>query len=139
MLSCVQLFANLWTVTHQGPLSMEFYKQEYWSGLLFSPPEDLPGPGIEPRKPLAFQAASLPFELQGSPGTAVNLFSLWASQVGLVIKNPPANAGDIIDAGSVPGSGRSPGEGNGIPLQYSCLENPHGQRNLVGYNPLGLK
>ena len=48
MLSCVQLFANLWTVTHQGPLSMEFYKQEYWSGLLFSPPEDLPGPGIEP-------------------------------------------------------------------------------------------
>ena len=38
-----------------------------------------------------------------------------------VVKNPPANAGD---AGSVPGSGRSPGEGNANPLQYSCLENP---------------
>ena len=42
------------------------------------------------------------------------------------------NAGD---PGSIPGSGRAPGEGNGNPLQYSCLENPHGQRNLVGYIP----
>ena len=41
----------------------------------------------------------------------------------LVVKNPPANAGDIRDAGSIPGSGRSPGEGNGNLLQYSCLEN----------------
>ena len=40
-----------------------------------------------------------------------------------MVKNPPANAGDIRDAGSIPGSGRSPGEGNGNPLQYSCLEN----------------
>ena len=40
---------------------------------------------------------------------------------GSVVKNLPANAGD---AGSIPGSGRSPGEGNGNPLQYSCLENP---------------
>ena len=47
-----------------------------------------------------------------------------ASQVALVVKNPPVYAGDIRDAGSIPGSGRSPGEGNGNPLQYSCLENP---------------
>ena len=39
-------------------------------------------------------------------------------------KNPPANAGDVRDAGSIPGSGRTPGEGHGNPLQYSCLENP---------------
>ena len=39
-------------------------------------------------------------------------------------KNPPANVGDIRDAGSIPGSGRSPGGGHGNPLQYSCLENP---------------
>ena len=38
-------------------------------------------------------------------------------------KNPPASAGDVGDAGSIPGSGRSPGEGNGNPHQYSCLEN----------------
>ena len=42
----------------------------------------------------------------------------------LVVKNPPANAGDIRDMGSIPGSGSSPGEENGKPLQYSCLENP---------------
>ena len=42
----------------------------------------------------------------------------------LVVKNPPANAGDIRDMDSIPGSGRSPGEGNGNPLQYSCLGNP---------------
>ena len=42
----------------------------------------------------------------------------------LVVKNPPANTGDVRDASSIPGSGRSPGEGNGNPLQYSCLENP---------------
>ena len=49
---------------------------------------------------------------------------LWASQVVLVVKNPPANAGDIKDAGSISVSGRSPGEGHGNPLQYSCWENP---------------
>jgi len=42
----------------------------------------------------------------------------------LVIKNPPANARDSGDLGSIPGLGSSPGEGNGYPLQYSCLENP---------------
>ena len=41
-----------------------------------------------------------------------------------MVKNPPANAGDVRDTGPVPGSGRSPGGGNGNPLQYSCLENP---------------
>ena len=46
-----------------------------------------------------------------------------ASQMARVIKNPPANAGDARDTGSVPGSGRSPGGGHGNPLQYSCLEN----------------
>ena len=49
---------------------------------------------------------------------------LGASQVALVVKNPPAKAGDIRDVGSVPGLGRSPGGGHGNPLQYSCLENP---------------
>ena len=43
---------------------------------------------------------------------------------GSVVKNPPANPGDMGDAGSIPGSGRSPDGGNGSPLQYSCLENP---------------
>ena len=55
---------------------------------------------------------------------------------GSVVKNLPANAGDT---GSIPGLERSPGEGNGNPVQYSCLEDLHGQRNLVGYSPWGPK
>ena len=51
----------------------------------------------------------------------------------VVVKNLPANAGDTEDVGSIPGLGRSPGGEHGNPLRYSCLENPHGQRCLVGY------
>ena len=50
------------------------------------------------------------------------------TQVVLVVKNPPANAGDARDAGSIPGLGRSPGKGNGNPLQHPCLENPMDRR-----------
>ena len=56
-----------------------------------------------------------------------------------MVKNPPANAGDIRDSGSIPGSGRSLGGGQGNPLQYSCLEDPHGQRSLAGYSPWGVE
>ena len=55
---------------------------------------------------------------------STTIFSLWASQVAIVVKNPPGNAGDVRDEGSIPGLGRSPGEGNDNPVQYSCLENP---------------
>ena len=50
--------------------------------------------------------------------------SMRASQVALVVKNPPANAGDARDMGLIPGLGGSPRERNGNPLQYPCLENP---------------
>ena len=53
-----------------------------------------------------------------------NHMKLWDTQVGTVVKNPPANAGDIRDLGLISGSGRSPGEGHGNPFQYSCLKNP---------------
>ena len=49
------------------------------------------------------------------------------------------SAFDAGNTGSISGSGRPPGEGNGYPLQYSCLENPHGQRSLAAYSPRGLK
>ena len=58
------------------------------------------------------------------------------SQVALVVKNPPANAGNIRDAGSIPGWGRSPGIEQSNLFQYSCLENSiHGQRSLESYSP----
>ena len=58
-----------WTVAHQAPLSMEFPKQEYWSGLPFPSPGDFPDPGIEPTSPasLALQDDSLPLSHQGRP------------------------------------------------------------------------
>ena len=65
-LSCVGLFATPWTIAHQAPVSMEFSRQEYWSGLPFPSPGDLPDPGIEPGSP-TLEADALPSEPQGSP------------------------------------------------------------------------
>ena len=56
---------------------------------------------------------------------------------GSVVKNPSTKAGDTRDAGLIPGSGRSPGVGNGKPLQCSCLANPMDKRSLEGYSPWG--
>ena len=64
------------------------------------------------------------------------MFLNGASLVAQMVKHA-CNAGDL---GSIPGLGRSPGEGNGNPLQYSCLDGEsHGQRSLVGYSPWGHK
>ena len=79
--------------------------------------------------PGLLQAGSLPLSHQGSPHF---FFSKKLSTIplgrdfpgGSVVKNPPANAGDVKDTGSIAGSGRYPGIGRGNPLQYSCLENP---------------
>ena len=60
-----------------------------------------------------------------------------ASLVAQLINNPPTNAGNSRDMGLIPVSGRSSGEGNGRQLQYSCVEDSHGQSSLVGYNPGG--
>ena len=108
----VRLFETPWTVAHQTPLSVGLSRQEYWSGLPCSPPGDLPNPGLNP----------------GLMHCRWILYLLspvfyWSSQVVLVEKNQPANSGDIRDVGLTPGSGRSPGEEHGNPLQYSCLEN----------------
>ena len=56
-----------------------------------------------------------------------------------MLKDWPVNAGATGDMGSISGSGRSPGGGNGNPLQYSCLGKPLGQRSLVGYSPWSCK
>ena len=66
LLSCVQLFATPWTVAHQAPQYTEFSRQEYWSGLLFPCPGDLPNPGIEPGSPTLW-ADALRSEPPGKP------------------------------------------------------------------------
>ena len=64
VVQCVWFFATPWTIAHQAALSMEFSRQEYWSGVPFPTPEELPNPGIKPRSP-ALQADSLPTEPPG--------------------------------------------------------------------------
>ena len=90
-----------WTVAHQVPLSMAFSRREHWRGLPLPTPGDLPDPGIS--------------------NTGLLHMGFLEAQT---VKSPPANAGDSRDWGLIPESGRSPGVGNGTPVQYSCLENP---------------
>ena len=71
-LSRVQLFATPWTVAHQVPPSMGFSRQEYWSGLPFPSPGDLPDPEIEPRSP-ALQGGALTSEPPGKPTVMYNV------------------------------------------------------------------
>ena len=66
VLSCVQLFATPWTVARQTLLSMGFPRQEYWSGLPFPSPEDLPDPWIKPASPASAYNGSLPLNHLGS-------------------------------------------------------------------------
>ena len=70
-------------------------------------------------------------------GLSQLILVLGVSQVALMVKNPPAIAGDLRDSGSIPGSGRSPGGGNGSSLQYSCLENPMDTEEPGGLQSMG--
>ena len=79
-LSRVRLFATLWTVAHQAPPSIGFSRQEYWSGLPFPSPGDLPDPGIEPRSP-ALQADALTSEPPGKQRVQHN----WMTSLSLTL------------------------------------------------------
>ena len=80
-LSRVRLFATPWTVAHQAPPSMGFSRQEYWSGLPFPSPGDLPNPGIKPRSP-ALQADALTSEPPGKTAVIFYMISLRFSILG---------------------------------------------------------
>ena len=97
-----QLIADLWLLLREAPLPLAGHSLRHGDDTfsLVAPEGQGPGP----------------------PSVQVLLSE--ASQVVLVVKTLPANAGDVRDAGLIPGSGSSPGGGNGNSLQYSCLENP---------------
>ena len=81
LFSCVRLFATPWIVAHQAPLSMEFSRQEYWSGEPFPSSGDLPDLGIVPGSP-ALQADSLPSE---PPGTTFHTQPQWTAKTFKII------------------------------------------------------
>ena len=128
----VQLFATPWTVAHQAPLFMGFPRQEYWSGLPFPTLGDLPNPGIKLTSLASLALAggffyvkyvfSFLSDIQSLPKEFLLLSHVCSGFPGG--SEGKASACNVGDLGSIPGSGRSPGEGNGNPLQYSCLENP---------------
>ena len=114
---------------------MGFSRQEHWCGEPFPPPGDLPDPGIEPRSP-ALKANALSSGPPGkpqSPACFKGAKAAGAGQCFYVLPPlpwlPRRHSGkesicSVGAGGSVPGSGRSPGGGNGNPLQYSRLESP---------------
>ena len=129
---------------HQAPPSMGFSRQEYGSRLPFPSPGNFPTQGSNPGRPHCRQTLYR-LRHQGSHHEKASVRPPYLSAVS-VSSGPqgfPGGSGgkesscNVGDLGSIPGSGRSPGEGNGNPLQYSCLENLHGQRSLAAYSPWG--
>ena len=118
--SCVRLSVIPWTAARQAPLSMGFLGQEYWRGLPFPPPGDLPDLGNEPGSP-ALQADFLSSEPPGMPiNRYLHMFTGFPG--GASGKEPDCQGRRCKRHGS--GLRRSPGRRHGKPLQYSCLENP---------------
>ena len=116
-LSCVRLFVTPWTAARQASLS---FTNSQSLLKLMSIESVMPSNHLILCRPLLLLPSIFP-----------------SIRVVLVVKNLTASAGDTRDEGLIPGSGRSPRGGQGNPLQYSCLENPHGQRSLAGYSPQG--
>ena len=136
LVSHVQLFATPCTEDRQTPLSMGFPRQEYWSGLPCPSPGDLPNPGIEPRSS-ALQEVLYYLSHQGSAlgllRIMLNLLFL-LSLVAQLVKNPPA----MLETWVRSLGSEDPLE-KGMATHSSCLENPQGQRNLVGCSPWDRK
>ena len=117
--SHVRFFVTLWTVAPQASLSMEFSRQEYCSELTFPSLGDLPNSGIKPGSP----ALEADLSHQGSP-----LNKSWVCNLKHLFGFPGSSAGkesayNVGDVHLIPGWRRYPAEGNGNPLQYSCLKN----------------
>ena len=108
MLSHAQLFVTPWTVASQVPLSTEFSRQEYWSGLPFPPPGDLPHPGIEPLS-LAFPALASRFFTTVPPRKPINFYK-WFSMMLLSLSRNRPKTGKIYGE-SISGMTKTRGAG----------------------------
>ena len=128
----------------QVPPSMGFSRRECWSGLPFLLQGIFPTQGSN--LGLHHCRQTLPSELPPSsikslpvPHTDCRRWPLWAFEQRLFGSDGKLSARNVGDPGLIPGSGRSPGEENGNPLQYSCLENPMDRGAWASYSPWGHK
>ena len=121
-LSRVRLFVTPWTVASQAPLSMGFSRQEYWSGLPFPSPI-APKTWIKKYVRLLTVTLDTYCSISKHKTQFLNLGAGYTSVDFAGGSDCKASAYNAGDPGSIPGSGRSPGEGNSNPLQCSCLEN----------------
>ena len=110
-------------VAHQVPLPIGFPRQEYWSGLPVPTPGHLPNPGKDPVS-IASPTLADGFFTTVPPGKPFNNNASYGLPRWFSGKESACQCRDTGDMGLILGSGRSPGGGNGNPLQYSCLENP---------------
>ena len=120
-LSCVRLFATLGTAAHQAPLSMGFSRQEYWSGLPFPSPGDVPDPGIEPRSPTCHADAGRRFPSGSEVKASACVF--------LECRRP----------GFDPWVRKIPWRRKWQPTPVFLPGESHAGRSLVGYSPWGRK
>ena len=128
--SHVRLHVTPQTAAHQAPPSLGFSRQERCSGLPFPTYEKIPTWHLSMILFKNTLMAHLPLEIYKV--SKITKTSMLYFPHGSDSKESAYNVGD---QGSIPGSGRSSGEENGTPLQYSCLEKSHGWRSLVGYSP----
>ena len=123
-------FVTPWTIACQAPLSMGFSMQEYWSGLPFPSPDGLPNLGIKPAFPVTPVLAGRLFYQYQRPKLgachvcSAQIYCVRGLPHGATGKEPTCQCRRLKRGISIPGSGRSPGGGNGNPLQYSYLGNP---------------
>ena len=115
--SRVQLYATLWTVARQAPLSKALSRQDYWSGLLCPPPGNLPNQGLNPRLLCVPALAGRFFTASATWAALVSEYLLWiglaiSHQTNSIGKESACNAGDL---------GSIPGEGNGMAIHSSIL------------------
>ena len=127
--NCVRLCETLWTIAHQAPLSMGFPRQEYWSGLQCPAPEDLPNPGIEPVSLMSSALAGRFFTTSAMQEAhtfyikCIYTYKYVYAYIGAEKVQTVKNLSSVQKTWVQSELGRCPGEGNGNPLQYSCLEN----------------
>ena len=141
-LSCVQLFCDPVTTACQAPLSIEFPRQEYWSGFPFLPPRDLPDPGIEPMSP-ALAGSFFTTEPQGKPLPCTQAHSINGSLVRLsndtVINACLSVCLQCGRPGFNPWVGKIPWRRKWQSTPVLLPGKSHGRRSLVGYSPWGCK